>query len=225
MEAKAGFPGENGKIAFQSNLFAPIYDPSHFEIWLMNADGTGQTQLTTSGGAFPSWSPQGTKVAFTSNRDGNFEIYVMNADGSGQTRLTDRPNATDLHPAWSRDGSKIAFSSFECCPNGASYDIWVMNADGSGQTNLTNHPAEDTLPAGLPMDQRSPFKRTGTRLRGLHDQFGRHRPDQRQPEPFENYEGEPDWSPDGSKDSVHRQPGTRTATESTSMSWSQTAAT
>jgi Tol biopolymer transport system component len=195
VKAKAAFPGENGKIAFQSNLGAPINDPSRFEIWVMNADGTGQTQLTTSGGTFPSWSPRGTKIAFTSNRDGNFEIYVMNADGSGQTRLTDRPNATDLHPAWSRDGSKIAFSSFD---NG-NYDIWVMNADGSGQTNLTNDLAEDTLPAWSPDGSTIAFqtnrdgdyevytiKPNGTGLTNVSQS------------PM-SYEGEPDWSPDGSK--------------------------
>ena len=56
----------------------------------MNADGTGQTRLTNNA-AFdiePAWSPDGTKIAFASDRDGNVEIYVMNADGTGQTRLT-----------------------------------------------------------------------------------------------------------------------------------------
>ena len=47
-----------------------------------------------------SWSPDGTRIAFGSNRDGNGEIYVMNADGSGQTRLTNNP-AEDAVPAWS----------------------------------------------------------------------------------------------------------------------------
>lgn len=55
----------------------------------MNADGSSQTRLTNNSAtdALPGWSPEGTKIAFYSGRDGNNEIYVMNADGGGQTRL------------------------------------------------------------------------------------------------------------------------------------------
>ncbi len=56
----------------------------------MNADGAGQTRLTVNPGAdsAPAWSPDGTRIAFESDRDENVDLYVMNADGSGQTRLT-----------------------------------------------------------------------------------------------------------------------------------------
>ena len=61
----------------------------------MNADGTGQTNLTNNpaSGLFSRMVSDGSKIAFTSDRDGNNEIYVMNADGSGQTRLTNNPAA------------------------------------------------------------------------------------------------------------------------------------
>lgn len=60
------------------------------DIWVMNEDGTGQTPLTNHPGNDyqPSWSPDGTKIVFVSERDGNAELYVMNADGSDQERLT-----------------------------------------------------------------------------------------------------------------------------------------
>ena len=56
----------------------------------MNADGTDPVRLTQSEGAdwAPAWSPDGTKIAFESNRDGDFEIYMMNADGTDPVRLT-----------------------------------------------------------------------------------------------------------------------------------------
>jgi TolB protein len=67
----------------------------------MNADGSGQARLTNNPeyDTKPTWSSDGTWIAFSSHRDGNFEIYVMNADGSGQTRLTNHP-ADDVEPAW-----------------------------------------------------------------------------------------------------------------------------
>ena len=76
-----------GRIAFMSNR------DGDFEIYAMNADGSGQVALTanTATESSPEWSPDGSKIVFHSLRDGNAEIYVMNADGSGVTRLTNNP--------------------------------------------------------------------------------------------------------------------------------------
>jgi Tol biopolymer transport system component len=82
----------SSKIVFHS-----ARDGNH-EIYVMNADGTGQTRLTDNKAMdyLPMWSPDRKKVVFVSERDGNHEIYVMNADGTGQTRLT-----TGTYPVWS----------------------------------------------------------------------------------------------------------------------------
>jgi Tol biopolymer transport system component len=68
----------------------------------MNANGSGATRLTNNTviDTWPTWSADGTRIAFTSNRDGNYEIYVMSAGGSGVTRLTTAPGL-DFEPAWS----------------------------------------------------------------------------------------------------------------------------
>jgi uncharacterized repeat protein (TIGR02543 family) len=94
----------------------------------------------------PAWSPDGTKIVFTSFRAGGGEIFVMNADGSGVVQLTN--NATyDRHPKWSPSGAKIAFESQ---PSYNDWEIMVMNADGSGVTQLTNNTTLDFEPDWSP---------------------------------------------------------------------------
>ena len=124
----------NGKIVFASDR------DGNYEIYVMNADGSGQTRLTTSNydDKWPSWSPDGTKIIFLRDLGGNWEIYAMNVDGSGQTRLTNN-NQADGSPAWSPDGTKITFSR----DLSDSWEIFVMNADGSGQTRLTYNNFDD----------------------------------------------------------------------------------
>jgi len=96
-------------------------------------------------GEFPAWSPDSTKIAFHSNRDGNMEIYVVNEDRSHLNRLTAN-NAHDMFPCWSPDGKKIAFQS----NRDGNLDIYVMNADGSKPIRLTRHAAKDSQPAWCP---------------------------------------------------------------------------
>jgi uncharacterized repeat protein (TIGR01451 family) len=140
--AGAAFPGGNGKIAFQS------YRNGNYDIFVMNADGSAQTPLTSSTDweHDPAFSPDGSKIAYTTgpttDRD---DIWVMNADGTGQTDLTPG-GGEDEHATWSPDGTKIAFES----SRGGDWEIWVMNADGSGLTNLTNAPGPDNEPAWSP---------------------------------------------------------------------------
>ncbi len=115
--------------------FASLRNGNDIEIYVMNAIGSVPVNVSNNP-AFdgePAISPDGTKIAFTSNRDGNFEIYVMNIDGSNPTRLTNNP-AFDGMPAFSPDGTKIAFIS----TRDGKAEIYLMNADGSGQTRVTN---------------------------------------------------------------------------------------
>ncbi len=138
----------SGKIAFMSDRDGNV------EIYVMNADGSGQKNLTNNPAIDknPAWSPDGKKIAFDSYRDGNQDIYVMNADGSGQKNLTN-----DLinggYPAWSPDGKKIAFDSYR----DGNWEIYVMNADGSGQKRLTNNPADDNFPSWSPDGKKIAF--------------------------------------------------------------------
>jgi Tol biopolymer transport system component len=106
------------------------------DIRVINADGSGEARLTNdpTGATMPSWSPDGSKIAFVSGRaDPNGDIFVMNSDGSGVTRLTSGPGYEFL-PHWSPDGSRIAFES----SRGDSTEVYIMNADGGGLKRLTD---------------------------------------------------------------------------------------
>jgi Tol biopolymer transport system component len=145
-----------GRIAFQSSR------DGNAEIYLMNADGSGQTRLTTDP-AFdgtPAISPDGTRILFESQRDETpmMDIYVMNLDGTGQVNLTNHP-AWDERPRWSPNGTRILFSSNRDGP----VDIFVMNADGSDPVNLTSNAGRDRPADWSPEGTRIAFSsdRTG----------------------------------------------------------------
>ena len=150
-------PG-GAKIAFESfraldgsNASIPAVN-----IWVMNADGSGLTPLTSLtaqsvNSLHSAWSPDGTRIAFDSTRalDGSnaigtvVNIWVMNADGSNAkpyTTLT-ASMASSVSPAWSPSGSKIAYLSARAL-NGTNSsigvrNIWIMNPDGSNSQPLT----------------------------------------------------------------------------------------
>jgi TolB protein len=125
-------------------------DGHGLRIWIMNADGSGLHPITPEqdGSAYPAWSPDGTRIAFSSRRvgDGTLKIYVMNADGTGATQLTN--GLVDESPSWTPDGSGIAYSG--CCESTGSSEIWIMNPDGSGKTNISNNQHQDMEPVWKP---------------------------------------------------------------------------
>ena len=135
------------------------------QLYVMDADGANLRRLSDVWGEYPSWSPDGSAIAFSSYAGGttpfgdpNYEVFVMDVDGGAPRNLTNDPDSYDGYPTWSPDGTRIAFQSTRGTPadfEPPSYDlertsdedIWVMDADGANARSLTNDlTREDSFP-------------------------------------------------------------------------------
>lgn len=119
------------------------------QVYLVNPDGTGLVQVTSTGPGVvnwdPAWSPDGQRLAFSSNRGGGWAIYVMNADGSNVVRRTS--GHYDTGPAWSPDGGSILFSTLQA----GSSAVAAVPPDGpSSVTVVLDRPGWDGYPAWSP---------------------------------------------------------------------------
>lgn len=192
----------NGKIAFVSFRAG---DP---EVFRMNADGTQQVRLTNNAGPppfgfaldfWPSWSSDGAKLVYSSDRGGNLDVFMMNPNGKGQTRITTHP-AGDLDPALSGDGKRIVFvREVGEPPSPNVQEIYSVNVDGTGEANLTKSQANETEAAFSPDGKKIVFERDLGG--GNHDIFimNADGTGQKQLTNTPAHEGHPNFSPQGTK--------------------------
>lgn len=111
----------------------------------------------------PSWSPDGSKIVYTSSKTGNEEIWIMNADGTGKTQLTDLNSSITGRPRFSPSGDKIAFYSSYLKDGNDSLNIFTMNPNGTGIQKVTQS-GNNIDPAWTPDGNRIVYsKRTSTR--------------------------------------------------------------
>jgi Tol biopolymer transport system component len=216
--ASATLPGVNGRIVFMR-----FDENGLFQVWTANPDMTGQVQLTHGpdwDGWFPSWSPDHTRIAFSSSHDdpdrtGDPEIhdvYTMNADGSDVRKITDS-HGYNGKPSWSPDGQWLLFDA-DRGDYPASQGIYIIRSDGSGGLRRIT-----TLPVDASWQELARFSPDGSRIvfdqgQGGHllrnHQDGRLvaeqaalftvRPDGsdlRQITPWGLHAADADWSPDG----------------------------
>ena len=180
----------------KGSVYAMAFDPASGtagQVWRVTDDGGDDD--------WPSWSPDGTRIAFQSDRSGNQDIWIVNVDGSGLVQLT-HDLADDLHPDFSSDGQRIAFTS----KRSGNADVWVIDvqaalASGSdaGAVNLTNSPGSDRYPFWSPDDSRLTFntERDGnTELYLMNADGSLPRNLSQSPD---SVEGLADWSPDGKR--------------------------
>jgi Tol biopolymer transport system component len=146
--------GELGRPALSPDGRSVVFDRARTargdsDIWIVRSDGRGLRDLTPgpSDDTSPSWSPDGTRIVFASDRSGAYDIFVMKANAKDIVQLTDRGHG-DAEPAFSRDGKRIAF--VECGQSFAQCQLWAMNADGRHARRLTRTPVEAERPSWSP---------------------------------------------------------------------------
>ncbi len=126
---RANHPTDSTELKTYRDLLAQrLVRPAKVELFVMNADGSDQRQITQLGGANfgPSWTPDGKRIIFSSNylrpRSGNFDLFLVNPDGTGLEQIT-FDESFDGFPMFSPDGRQI---------------VWASNrhADKPGETNV-----------------------------------------------------------------------------------------
>ncbi len=111
-------------------------------IYVVPATGGAPRLVTDKGPSyFHGWSPDGTRLAYCAERNGNFDVYTVAADGGAETRLTTAEGKDD-GPEYSPDGQYIYFNSART----GTMQVWRMKADGSAQEQLTSDSAENWFP-------------------------------------------------------------------------------
>jgi hypothetical protein len=165
-----------------------------FDIWIINADGTGLQNLTQSDGQdqYPTWSPDGQSLAFVSNRSGSPQIYQIRADGKKLIQLTKLPKADVASLSWSPRDTEILFATDV---NG-NWDIWAATPNTGGIRHVLETPANDQQPAYSPRGDTIAFvsDRDGNDEVYIMGNDGNN-PYNLSDDPASDIE--PSWSPDG----------------------------
>jgi hypothetical protein len=183
-----------GRLAFVADL------EGYPALYTINSDGSGFTKVfdNLSGISSPSWSPDGSQIAFfaTARENNHFDIFLINADGSGLVNLTKTGDVEEMYPAWSPDSLQLAFMSSSI--SGPGSELMVMDRDGTNRVQLTENGAWQSSPSWSPDGPRLVFDSQMGDLPGIYEwDMGSSSLTRLTSSPL--VAARPAWSPDGKK--------------------------
>jgi dipeptidyl aminopeptidase/acylaminoacyl peptidase len=135
IEAEPSWSPDGSRI-----LFSRTFD-NRTDLWTINVDGTGATNLTANLPATlsairnPAWSPDGGRIAFVAAQGGQHHIWTMNVNGSNVAQLTTQ-GAFNVSPTWSPSGDRIAFTEFNSATPENGWDVMIVAATGGSGVRL-----------------------------------------------------------------------------------------
>ncbi len=181
---------------------AKVKDTGAVVIALINADGSGEREITSTSGFdfFPVWSPDGNKIAFVRDETGSgisSSLYVIDVEGTNLRRLTRVANVYDLRPTWSPDSAQLMFSRLR--PDATRAAIYRINVNGTDEQRITNGTFKDLDPDWAPDGSKVVF--ASDRFQGRSQIFTMN-PDGTGIARLTltaSEEAEPRWSPDSQK--------------------------
>ncbi len=178
-------------------VFTAKPSTDRFELHVINRDGSNEKTLVSdpSNNWYPSWSPDGSHLAFVSDRSGQIQVFVGDANGQNARQLTSAGN--NWAPSWSPDGSTLVFVS----DRDHNRELYTIRLDGSGERRLTNTPTDEDRPAWSPDGKQIAFMRfvEQTFLFDSSEVFVMNADGSAEQRLTSNQAGDssPHWSPDG----------------------------
>lgn len=182
-------------------VFASTRHSVHPDLYIKSVDGVAVTQLTSDAASDvqPAFSPDGSRVAFASNRSGQWDIWVIDVNGGPAVQVTSSP-AEEIHPSWSPDGQELVYCSLPT--GGGQWELWVTNANAGATKRFIGY---GLFPQWSPVSEKIVFQRArerGSRWFGIWT-FTLVDGEPRLPTELAASSTEsmtlPTWSPDGSR--------------------------
>ena len=184
------------RLVFASTQHAPTAD-----VYIKNVGSSTVTQLTSdiANDLMPSISPDGQRIAFTSDRNGTWDIFITSIEGGHPVQITE-DSTHELHPSWSPDGRKIVFSRLG--QTSGRWELWVLDATQPSRRNFIGY---GLFPVWSPAGDKIAFQRSRARGDRLFSVWTVDYIDGEGVRPTEIYSSaefaavNPSWSPDGGR--------------------------
>jgi len=143
----------------QRIVFASTRHSVHPDLYVKSVDGVAVTQLTSDAASDvqPAFSPDGSRVAFASDRAGQWDIWIIDLNGGPPVQVTSSP-AEEIHPSWSPDGQRLVYCSLPA--NGGQWELWITDTEAGAARRFVGY---GLFPEWSPVQDQIAFQRARER--------------------------------------------------------------